>query len=302
MELRRYGLRRLVHARSSRCATSAGTSPRCRRRRSGTAWTSCTARPSARRAARACRSSSPSTTSPSCGTRRPSTAGRGRTARRVLPRVVRAATRLIAVSEFTKRELRRAARRSREKLRVIPNAVGPPFSPTASAAARRLRARRLDARAAQEPAAARRGLPARRPQRPAAARRRRAAAGAASASRATASAGSARSATTSWRGSTAARAASPTSRSTRASGCRCSRRWPAARRSSPPRNGALEEVAGGAAVLVDPLDPDAIAAGLNEAIDRRDELRPLGIAAGARLRLAPGARARRSAVYREAAA
>src|SRR5262249_62178181 len=33
------------------------------------------------------------------------------------------------------------------------------------------------------------------------------------------------------------------------------------------RNDALEEVAGGAAVLVDPLDPDAIAAGLHQAID-----------------------------------
>ncbi len=44
------------------------------------------------------------------------------------------------------------------------------------------------------------------------------------------------------------------------------------------RNGALAEVAGGAAVLVDPLDPDAIAAGLLEAIDRREELRPLGLA------------------------
>jgi glycosyltransferase involved in cell wall biosynthesis len=43
------------------------------------------------------------------------------------------------------------------------------------------------------------------------------------------------------------------------------------------RTEALEEVAGGAAVLVDPLDPDAIAAGLAEAIDRRAELRPLGL-------------------------
>jgi len=41
---------------------------------------------------------------------------------------------------------------------------------------------------------------------------------------------------------------------------------------------ALEEVAGGAAVLVDPRDPEAIAAGIREAIARRDELRWLGIA------------------------
>jgi glycosyltransferase involved in cell wall biosynthesis len=43
------------------------------------------------------------------------------------------------------------------------------------------------------------------------------------------------------------------------------------------RNDASEEVAGTAAVLVDPLDPDAIAAGLTEAIDRSEELRQLGL-------------------------
>jgi len=41
---------------------------------------------------------------------------------------------------------------------------------------------------------------------------------------------------------------------------------------------AMEEVAGGAAVLVDPLDTSAIAAGIEEAIARRDELVPLGAA------------------------
>jgi len=43
------------------------------------------------------------------------------------------------------------------------------------------------------------------------------------------------------------------------------------------RNAAAEEVAGGAAVLVDPLDPDAIAAGLTEAVERREELRARGL-------------------------
>jgi glycosyltransferase involved in cell wall biosynthesis len=43
------------------------------------------------------------------------------------------------------------------------------------------------------------------------------------------------------------------------------------------RGGATEEVAGGAAVLVDALDPDAIAAGIAEACARRDELRRLGL-------------------------
>jgi len=41
--------------------------------------------------------------------------------------------------------------------------------------------------------------------------------------------------------------------------------------------GATEEIAGGAAVLVDPLDPSSIRAGIEEAIARRDELVPLGL-------------------------
>jgi glycosyltransferase involved in cell wall biosynthesis len=41
--------------------------------------------------------------------------------------------------------------------------------------------------------------------------------------------------------------------------------------------GAPEEVAGGAAVLVDPRDPDAIAAGIEQALFRRDELIPRGV-------------------------
>ena len=41
---------------------------------------------------------------------------------------------------------------------------------------------------------------------------------------------------------------------------------------------AMEEVAGDAAVLVDPLDPDAIGGGILEAEARRDELVPLGLA------------------------
>ena len=43
------------------------------------------------------------------------------------------------------------------------------------------------------------------------------------------------------------------------------------------RGGATEEVAGGAAVLVDPLDVESIAAGIAEADTRRDELRALGL-------------------------
>ena len=44
------------------------------------------------------------------------------------------------------------------------------------------------------------------------------------------------------------------------------------------RTGAAPEVAGEAAVLVDPFDDDAIAEGLTEAIDRSDELRRRGLA------------------------
>ena len=41
--------------------------------------------------------------------------------------------------------------------------------------------------------------------------------------------------------------------------------------------GATEEIAGGAAVLVDPREPEAIAASIPEATRRRDELIPLGL-------------------------
>jgi glycosyltransferase involved in cell wall biosynthesis len=41
--------------------------------------------------------------------------------------------------------------------------------------------------------------------------------------------------------------------------------------------GATEEVAGGAAVLVDPQDPGAVAEGIEEAVRRRDELVARGL-------------------------
>jgi glycosyltransferase involved in cell wall biosynthesis len=66
------------------------------------------------------------------------------------------------------------------------------------------------------------------------------------------------------------------------------------------RNEAAEEVAGNAAVLVDPLDPDAIAAGIAEASARRDELRQLGLERAAAFSWAEAARATVE-VYREAA-
>jgi glycosyltransferase involved in cell wall biosynthesis len=48
------------------------------------------------------------------------------------------------------------------------------------------------------------------------------------------------------------------------------------------RDGATEEVAGDAAVLVEPLDADAIAAGIEEARSRADELRARGLERAAR--------------------
>jgi glycosyltransferase involved in cell wall biosynthesis len=65
--------------------------------------------------------------------------------------------------------------------------------------------------------------------------------------------------------------------------------------------GALAELAEGAAVLVDPLDVDAIAAGIEEARARRDELRQAGLERAARHTWAEAARLTRE-VYAAAAA
>ena len=53
--------------------------------------------------------------------------------------------------------------------------------------------------------------------------------------------------------------------------------------------GATAELAGDAAVLVDPYDVDAIAGGIAEARERRDELRAAGLGAQAS---SPGTRPR----------
>ena len=63
---------------------------------------------------------------------------------------------------------------------------------------------------------------------------------------------------------------------------------------------ATEEVADGAAVLVDPREPESIAAGLEEAIARRDELRRLGIERARAFTWSAAASAT-AAVYREVA-
>jgi glycosyltransferase involved in cell wall biosynthesis len=65
--------------------------------------------------------------------------------------------------------------------------------------------------------------------------------------------------------------------------------------------GATEEVAGGAAVLVDPLDVEAIAAGIEEALRRSDELRARGLERARAFSWDVTAE-RTQEVYREAAA
>jgi glycosyltransferase involved in cell wall biosynthesis len=65
--------------------------------------------------------------------------------------------------------------------------------------------------------------------------------------------------------------------------------------------GATAEVAGNATVLVDPLDVDAIAAGIREAIDRREELRAAGLERASQFTWESAAR-QTVDVYREAAA
>lgn len=67
------------------------------------------------------------------------------------------------------------------------------------------------------------------------------------------------------------------------------------------RGGGTEEVAGGAAVLVDPLDAASIAAGIEEAIARRDALREAGLARAAQFSWDDAAR-RTVELYREVAA
>ena len=241
------------------------------------ASTSCTARRSAALRAAASRWSSPSTTSPSCATRRRSTSWTRRYSRLAVPRVARAARRVIAVSEFTRGEIvellgvpARADARDPERASSAPFAPDGPAAEGDYVLAVGTLEPRKNLPAAQQ-AARRLGVELRvvgargwggvevdgalaRPRRP----------------------------TTSSPRSTAARGASCTRRSTRASASRCWRRWRAATPVVTSAGGAIEEVAGGAAVLVDPHDPAAIAAGIEEAAARRDELRAAGLERAAR--------------------
>jgi glycosyltransferase involved in cell wall biosynthesis len=64
------------------------------------------------------------------------------------------------------------------------------------------------------------------------------------------------------------------------------------------RGTSTEEVAGGAAVLVDPLSVESIASGLSEALENVDKLRASGIARAAQVPWSVTAEATMSA-YRE---
>ena len=173
---------------------------------------------------------------------------------------------------------RRAARRSRRTDRRDPERGRPAVLAGRPRGGGRLRARRRDARAAQEPVRRPAGCPVARLS-PAESWAR--VAGAVFRS----TGGWVGSPTTSSPRSTAARAASSTRRCTRASASRCWRRWPAARRSSRARAEPPRRSRAAAAVLVDPRDPASIAAGIEEAAARRDELRAARSGAGGAVHL-----------------
>jgi glycosyltransferase involved in cell wall biosynthesis len=196
--------------------------------------------------------------------------------RRALPRVVRAATRLIAVSEFTRRELLELLDVPEEKVRVIPNAVGEPFTAQGESAegeyvlaVSTLEPRKNLARLVEGYRRARlNGVPL-------------LVAGAEGWGDVRVEGDGVR-----WLGQVGDDQLARLYRGARCvayvslyegfglpvlEAMACGTPVVAAHAD------AVEEVSGDAAVLVDPLDPDAIAAGLTEALDRRDELRARGL-------------------------
>jgi glycosyltransferase involved in cell wall biosynthesis len=215
---------------------------------------------------------------------------------RIVPRVAAAARRIIAVSAFTASELHEILRVPMEKIAVIPNAVDPHFADVGSAAPGEY----LLAVGTLEPrknlpriaAAARRaGLPLRIVGGPG------------------------------WGGVAVPEGAelvhawsseelAPLYRGARALvyaslyegfGIPILEAMAAGTPVVTSAGGATEETAGGAAVLVDPLDVESIAAGIAEADSRRAELVPLGRARANEFSWAASAKAV-AAVYREAAA
>jgi glycosyltransferase involved in cell wall biosynthesis len=216
---------------------------------------------------------------------------------RAVPRVLRAASRVIAVSEFTASELETLLRVPREKIRVVPNAVDEVFAaegPRADGdyllAVGTLEPRKNLARTVE--AAARTGRELR-------------VVGARGWGGVEAHGGH-----VSWLGEVDD---AELAREYRGAACLI---YPSlyegfgipvleAMACGAPvvtsAGGATEEVAGGAAVLVDPLDVEAIAAGIEEALGRSDELRARGLERAQAFSWDVTA-ARTQEVYREAAA
>ncbi len=209
-----------------------------------------------------------------------------------VPRVVRAATRMIAVSDFTKRELVELLGTPEEKIVVVPNGVAEVFSPDGPVAdgdyvlaVGTLEPRKNLARI--EEAACRAGVELRVAGQPG------------------------------WGGVQAADWLGRVSddelaRLYRGAGCLVYASsyegfgLPIAEAMAcgtpvvTSAGGATEETAGGAAVLVDANDSAAIAAGIEEALGRREELRRLGIDRAQVFSWDAAARAT-VGVYREAA-
>jgi glycosyltransferase involved in cell wall biosynthesis len=192
-----------------------------------------------------------------------------RYSRLAVPRVARAARLVIAVSEFTRRELVALIGVPESRIRVIPNAVGAPFGPEGAAAEGDyvLAVGTLEPRknhAAAQQAARRLGVEL----------------------RVVGARGWGDLQVDGWVGRVSDERLAELYR-----GARCLV-YPSlyegfgipvleAMACGTPvvtsAGGATEEVAGGAAVLVDPLDPQSIAEGIEQAIARRDELVPRGL-------------------------
>ena len=183
----------------------------------------------------------------------------------------RRATSLFANSAFTAREVGRAARRargararraSRASTRCSrPTASGPISARRTSSPSRRSSRGRTSARSSRRTrCSAATTCGSRSSARRAGASSRR--------STGRASSGSATSTTTSSRGSTAARRCSSIRRGSRASGCRWSRRWRAARPSSARRTSRWTRLRRCGALRADPESPEAFAAAIERALAR----------------------------------
>ena len=213
--------------------------------------------------------------------------------RLAVPRVVRAARLIVAVSEFTRGELVELLRVPEEKIRVVHNGVAAVFTPDGPAAEGDyvLAVGTLEPRknlAAAEQAARRLGLELRVAGEP----------------------GWGDVAVDGWLGRVSDERLAELMRGARCLvypslyegfGLPIAEAMACGTPVVTSRGGATEEVAGAAAVLVDPLDPGSIAAGIEQALGRCAELRALGLER-ARAFSWRAAAAATWDVYREAAA